>query len=76
MPIGIKQLSPHTYDSNIPPLCKNCDPNDTLESCCKNQQLKLFSKYKNMESPDYTFVFDELQRNIEKNNFYEKGMVP
>lgn len=60
MPLNVKRLSHHYYDTTTKPFCNNCKKKKCLGTecfkCCGDQLDR--KKYPNLKSPDYIFKND------------------
>jgi len=75
LPIGVKPLGFRYYQSKSKPLCYNCDAskwnaNSILDNCCEEQNS--LKKYSFLNSSDYAFEGDKLERSNQSIEKYFK----
>ena len=75
MPVGIRRTSPRKIDVTSKPFCHNCKNVSSYE-CCLEQLNKTDKKYSFMQSPDYAFSQDFIERNNQSDILLARGLLP
>ena len=74
-PVGLDRISPRKFETRSKPYCHNCKDISTHD-CCLDQLTKTDTKYSFMQSPDYAFTHDFIDRNNQSDILLARGLLP